>query len=979
MEAEPDLPRSTSTSSSLEYYFSIPTNQSPVPPLPIFDAQELPSPMGHTPAPASPQPNPTATVVLDESAHLASSRNEDDTALPGGFEEALKSGKSFTSNHKPEDVLRKDIDSPIDEDERGSPWTIEAVDGDLEEERDKVHTLSCPSAEFLTFTQTVLLQALDLIHVAPKLRTRSSAADESGGEEILYPRQTTQVPISTRTTNDVALLEEEGNGSSSASSTHLSAYMSRKSFLSPARKAHKRSSDDFAMGQGDSGPGSGSEKPASQTPVIAAPGSHTTISNVPGRVKDRKRERQSEIGLLATSSSRTGRPRPQSANMASLAHDDVRHHRRGLSSRESSIPKSPTRSTSNLALAKTKSSLTTHHVGSTTSVHKEKDALNSPRVAHSLLRGTQEGWSGMDDEATAEALRKLDGVSGKSMKARASISSIGRISMHSRPATPGTSKNAQIHARGESEASVGEHRINDVGVASSIATKDMEKPDKDSHTLAPATALSDVESNRIGSGDEQPSANLDKEAKKTSTYGLPINFTAKRGSVSSTNYTGTPTTSSRDSGSMSTTTAATSISATSGRVSSGKARRNSAGSDVSSIHSSDATSQRDRAAFILSGEQQDTVVVPPVPPLPKDLSSYKSPPQSSCSAAFPASEVSPDAMRIGHHPAPSEVPSIERDPPEQEIVMADTSASESEYAHVQTVTIPVTLAAPAVKTPSKKWSLSSALNLKRSSSPSSSSRKSASILSPYSNKSGTKDISTYSIGTPRSFKHPWSPVQKDAMASAASLASLSSLGSVMESSAPPSPLTALSGSTSRGGEQQRLEIASANAVNYSQQQQPRGSPSSKSHREVSSKRLTPSSSSIPFFRRSSSQSMQIQTDNDALSTSSVHEPRTSFGKSSAGDVSLSSPSGTTSHRKSSVLSLGLPSLLKGSSSRRSLQADKSESSSREAEKAARKEQSSSKKSDKEKSEGQGRLSVLMVRKRGKVSTCRAYMYTSVLI
>ncbi|KAJ7763675.1 hypothetical protein DFH07DRAFT_812740 [Mycena maculata] len=40
-------------------------------------------------------------------------------------------------------------------------------------------------------------------------------------------------------------------------------------------------------------------------------------------------------------------------------------------------------------------------------------------VAHSLLRGTQQGWSGMDDEATAEALRKLDGISGKSVRAKA--------------------------------------------------------------------------------------------------------------------------------------------------------------------------------------------------------------------------------------------------------------------------------------------------------------------------------------------------------------------------------------------------------------------------------------------------------------------------------------------------------------------------------------------------------------------------------
>lgn len=811
--------------------------------------------------------------------------------------------------------------------------------------------------------------------VAPRIRTRSSAASESGGEEILYPRQVPSQPFPIKEPGPFDE-REEGN-TSSTSSARLSAPHSRKALLSPARKAHKRSSDDFASGQGDSPAGSGSEKPTSQRPSTSG-GASTS-----GRSRDKRRDRQSEMGLPSASGARVGRPRPQSANMSSLAHDGVHQHRRGASSRESSIPKSPTRSISNLALTRSKGSLTTHHVGSTSSVHKEKDSVNSPRVAHSLLRGTQEGWSALDDEATAEALRKLDGVSGKSMRARASISSIGRISLQSRPASPGSSKNihAYTHTRGESEMTTGDSRANESSLGLSnlpVTTKEMDKSDKE--TLA-ITGASDGEPTRYHSGDELPQP--EKEMKKGSIYGSSLHFTAKRGSVSSTTYTGTPTTSSRDSGSLSTTTAATSISATSGRVSSGKTRRNSTSSDVSSVHSSDATSQRDRAALLISGESTDVIAVPPVPPLPKDLSSFKSPPQSSCSAAFPLNEVSQDAPRIGHHPTSSDVPSIGREapPPELDSAVTDTSPSESEYTHIQTVTIPTTVASPPMKTPNKKWSLSSALSLKRTSSPNSS-RKSASILSPYSNKSATKDISTYGVGTPKSNKSLWSPVQKDAMASAASLASLSSLGSVMESSVPPSPSTALSGSTNRGGEQQRLDTGTVHAVNLrtvssDPAQQPRGSPSSKSHREISSKRLTPSSTSIPFFRRSSSQSMQIQTDNDALSSTSVRESRRSLGKAPANDVSLSSPSGTTSHRKSSVLSLGLPSLLKGSSSRRSLQAEKSEASSRETDKqSSRKDQSSGKKSDKEKSEGQGRLSSLMVRKRGKV--CPAFFVVSII-
>src|SRR6202034_3425695 len=61
---------------------------------------------------------------------------------------------------------------------------------------------------------------------------------------------------------------------------------------------------------------------------------------------------------------------------------------------------------------------------------------HSANVAHSLLRGTQEGWSGMDDETTAEALRKLDGLSGKGARARASVGSLSRSTSLSRPGTP---------------------------------------------------------------------------------------------------------------------------------------------------------------------------------------------------------------------------------------------------------------------------------------------------------------------------------------------------------------------------------------------------------------------------------------------------------------------------------------------------------------------------------------------------------------
>jgi dual specificity tyrosine-phosphorylation-regulated kinase 2/3/4 len=58
-------------------------------------------------------------------------------------------------------------------------------------------------------------------------------------------------------------------------------------------------------------------------------------------------------------------------------------------------------------------------------------------AVHSLLRRTQKGWSALDDEATAEALRKLDGLSGKGARARrTSVDVFGRATRSSRQGKP---------------------------------------------------------------------------------------------------------------------------------------------------------------------------------------------------------------------------------------------------------------------------------------------------------------------------------------------------------------------------------------------------------------------------------------------------------------------------------------------------------------------------------------------------------------
>ena len=114
-------------------------------------------------------------------------------------------------------------------------------------------------------------------------------------------------------------------------------------------------------------------------------------------------------------------------------------------------------------------------------------------------------------------------------------------------------------------------------------------------------------------------------------------------------------------------------------------------------------------------------------------------------------------------------------------------------------------------------------------------------------------------------KGPWSPNQPEAMASAGSLASLSSVGSVK------TPAQLINPAKTPERHQSRPDTAGSTAsVNQALpaiSAPPQGplSPTS-SIRRNHSKRLTPSS--IPFFRRSSSQSMQVPVFNGALPSTS---------------------------------------------------------------------------------------------------------------
>lgn len=208
---------------------------------------------------------------------------------------------------------------------------------------------------------------------------------------------------------------------------------------------------------------------------------------------------------------------------------------------------------------------------------------------------------------------------------------------------------------------------------------------------------------------------------------------------------------------------------------------------------------------------------------------------------------------------------------------------------------------------------------------------------------------------------PWSQ-QPDAMTSAASLISQSSLSS----SHALSTSGAVTGTPDRHFSS-RPGTASSSHKSSSLAAAPQQTPLSPSGsiRRGTSKRLTPSA--IPFFRRSTSQSLHL----GALRSSS---PPASTGPShlqsgdpvSPVDSSLSTP--PAAHKKTSIISLG--SLLKGSTSRRNLQAGKDEPrSDRESRRArdtdgGKSDKEKAKKEEKDRSES--RISVLMGRKRGKV-------------
>ncbi|KAA1476191.1 hypothetical protein DENSPDRAFT_843097 [Dentipellis sp. KUC8613] len=942
-ELVPTAPRSASATSSLDpYYFSVQSPaESPLPPLPDQTPQRRTPESSPSHEPFTPARDPAAIDRrgLHGLGELATPR----------WTRFERKHETDSEGHNLDDVREeREPDSKADreDDEPDSPWTIEAIDGDSEE-RD---------------------EHMNVRPMQKTVRTRPSVTEESGGEEIVYPRH-----------HNVDLSHGPLSSQLESRTSPIPAGFPPSAFLSPLHKAKKRTSDEFELDHSGilvaKHKRSASTEKVKEEKVSVRKHRSLGVGLPPSSSRERPKERRRD-SIGASSASRGERhARHTSASSSASSHGETHHPRRVHTTDFSHLPPSPSTSSIQQFLRHTGS----NGIMTATPSYNSSKEHPASNVAHSLLRGTQEGWSGLDDQATAEALRKLDGLSGKTgARVRSSVGSL-RQSSSSRPGTPAKSG---CSTQWEGVLSEGmASRRSSANVRDSISLKER---DQGSQRQGPGLVAFDgsFDANEpggsaLGSSDDAAAAfSLVQERsslKKANTTGARLSDAPKRASASSTTYASTPT-SSRDSASLSTGTSLTSTSGQSVRHSTGKLRSNSGGSDFSTLPSGDVVPAKDRY-FVVSGETSEGgESVPPVPPLPKDLSSYRSPPPSSTAVSFPidntednTEDQDDDIVEVGD---PDRTMSLGMAPPASVPKTSSTAQRQDPsqgYDSVASTSV-------VLKTPSKKWSFTNALGMKLSGVPASPVvREPTSKASPIgvSPRSATFGHLTGVSGSKERLGS-WSPNHPDAMGSAASLASLSSRSSAHalspSSSLPPSaamPQTPDRLSHSRPG-----TASSGTNLSAPLQQIPL-SPSGSTRRGSSTKRLTPSS--IPFFRRSSSQSVQIGFSQAVPASTSPtimsHGSQTLRSKPSTSpiDSSLSTPPASNSaHKKTSMLSLG--SLLKGSSSRKNLHAESGSRSGKESVRNMDKEKNErekekQKKDDKDRSES--RISVLMGRRRGK--------------
>ncbi|KAI5479041.1 dual-specificity tyrosine-(Y)-phosphorylation regulated kinase [Pseudohyphozyma bogoriensis] len=314
------------------------------------------------------------------------------------------------------------------------------------------------------------------------------------------------------------------------------------------------------------------------------------------------------------------------------------------------------------------------------------------------------------DEGTAEALRKLDGLSSprlsKTFSASGSSFGLGEGKARSRSST------GEGERRRRTRSSTGGSSVVQKDVESAMASYNVEKErDKDKLGASPRPVSSSASASsprvptsttpttagiprsplspqlgRMSAQYRPPSSDLAASSTSTSATGSSSPF--KRASSSATS-----TSIHRDS-----TSSAISLANRSANSASQSKRRGSVSSDVSSIHSSGATpghaSSEDGVDSSDNLNPNEVLLIPPVPPIPKDWESYRpstagtssSSAQNSPRLAFDPDRRPSDASEYnGAHLSPKA--------PDMETSLSSSSS---------------VISNPPSKTPTRKWSISGA-------------------------------------------------------------------------------------------------------------------------------------------------------------------------------------------------------------------------------------------------------------------------------
>jgi dual specificity tyrosine-phosphorylation-regulated kinase 2/3/4 len=538
---------------------------------------------------------------------------------------------------------------------------------------------------------------------------------------------------------------------------------------------------------------------------------------------------------------------------------------------------------------------------------------SSPRLSAPPPRSTSQHML-LEQQEKDEVLRRLDGLhrSPSGSRSTKSRKSVGPevSSVHSRPGTPPHPRSGSAHSNKSRKSLPPPPNPN----STHPSELDPNLPPLDSHSL-PTTRSS------IGT----------------------TGSSSKRASSSSTSM-GTASTG-PSAASLHTTRGGSSAAGEGARV-----RRNSNGSDVSSLRSEGALCDT------YAGSGTD---IPPVPPIPKGFASSRSstqplatlPPTSApaqvATPSTPPSVISPSASSFSFqsshsHPQPTlrdmqnlnEEDDRRREAQRLPSTSSTTSIPLSPNLPSSPATTSVASLASSKPKVSKKWSFSSALHLKMPSSKQSSSSAATDDTVHDQRYPSSSNASHPAVVFPSSaaadepgspLNSPWSSIVRSDSSSSFAIADRPSQDSHVTSSSQASVST---------------NFTNANSL--------AGQPSYSSASTVSSKKITPSS--IPFFRRSSSSSQNLNAQTSfpsrtytgvpSSSNSSAmpppvipQTPRKHSDSSSRRKDSLSSsqsqqdfgppaPSQSTpsSSRKSMLGGMGLPNMLKSSLSRKNLHA-----------------------------------------------------------